>query len=290
MAVQRRRTFLSLKASRGRGDMYYVKVKRERIGICNLCLKIAPLSWDHVPPQGCAPPAPIEIKTILKALASTTPTKGSVKHSQNGVKYRTICKPCNEWLGRYVDPTLIHFARSIRHILTSELCLPSIVDITTKPNRLIRSILAHIVSAKTDLDEVIFDKQVRDFVIDFYAPIPEDIFIFYWVYPYEGQVILRDFVIPSKRGRLNGDYIFCQLLKFFPIAFLVCNAAYYEHLPELTSYRRFGADDIANVPLDLRNIRQSEWPETPDNGNILFGGQAMISSIVGTKRGNGGTG
>ncbi len=37
--------------------------------------------------------------------------------SQNGVKYRTLCKDCNEYIGAEYDETLNQFVRSIGRIL-----------------------------------------------------------------------------------------------------------------------------------------------------------------------------
>ena len=263
--------------------MHYAKVKREKVGRCNICLEEGLLSWDHVPPQGSFDPAPTEIRTVFQVLTAREPVKGSTRDSQNGVKFRTICKPCNEKLGQEVDPTLIDFTTQLGRFLTSRLELPPVITIQTKPNRLLRAVLAHLVSAKAELDDALFDSTVRPSCRSLETPIPDGIFVFYWVYPHPEQVVLRDVGMPAKRGVFN-DVMFCHLLKFFPIAFLVSDASAYEGLPDLSRYKDSGPDEIAEVRIDLRDIRPRGWPETPDRGNILFGGQAMASSIVGIRR------
>lgn len=264
--------------------MHYAKVKREGQGKCNICLNDAALSWDHVPPKGSYDAAPREIRTVLQVLTSTESVKPSTRDSQSGVKFRTICKPCNEWLGHEVDPTYIDFTRQIGLFLKSSLSLPKSAMIQTKPNRLLRSILAHLVAAKAEIDEVVFDRDVRAACCSLTALIPDTTYFYYWVYPHAEQVILRDVGMLAERGRFNGSFMFCQLLKSYPVAFLVANIDRYEGLFDLNKYRTAAPDDIVEVPLLLSDMRPLGWPETPAQDNVLFGGQAMSSSVVATAR------
>ncbi len=32
--------------------LYFTKFKREKVSQCNICKKMKPLSWDHIPPKG----------------------------------------------------------------------------------------------------------------------------------------------------------------------------------------------------------------------------------------------
>ena len=32
--------------------LYLTKFKREKVSQCNICKRVKPLSWDHVPPKG----------------------------------------------------------------------------------------------------------------------------------------------------------------------------------------------------------------------------------------------
>lgn len=264
--------------------MHYAKVKRDKIGQCNICLKERPLSWDHVPPQGSYNPSPREVQTVMQVLTARDPVRPSTRDSQNGVKFRTICKPCNEKLGQDVDPTYIDFTQQIGLFLKSTLALPTTVSIKTKPARLIRAVLAHLVAAKVELDDVIFDRDVRPACRSLTVPIPDNVHVHYWAYPHEEQVILRDVATLAKRGKFGGAIMFFHLMKSYPVAFLVSDVARYDGLPTLTDYRSAGPDDVVDIPLVLSDIRPVGWPETPTDDSILFGGQAMLGSVVARPR------
>lgn len=262
--------------------MHYSKVKRGKHGKCNLCRNDADLTWDHVPPKGGIELSPVEMRLVLQTL-SGDPRKDKFRISQNGVKYRTICKACNDWLGQEFDPTLNKFADDVSVLVRSPLHLPPVLEVETIPHRLIRAILGHLVAAKAEIDDVLFDRQVREFIFDSAENVSDKINIYYWFYPYPVQVILRDVGMPSKRGDFS-DYMFCHLLKYFPIAFLVSTCKEYEGMPKLTNYRDTGLDDIVKMPIGLRHVPDQHWPEAPDKENLLFGGQAMESSVFASPR------
>ena len=258
-------------------QLYFAKFKREKVSQCNICKRIKPLSWDHVPPRGGIHLSYVEQETVFQHM---TMPKDNKKYSisQNGVKYRTICKECNEIIGRKYDPVLNDFAYNVGKILKTQLTLPSIIYYKTKPNLLIRAILGHLLAAKADIDEVTVDEQGRNFIFDEYVSIPEEIKIFYWVHPYINTVIIRDVAMPAIRGRFD-KYGFFSILKYFPIAYLVCNLKDYEGLSELTFYRNTKPQDEIDIPINLKDIRGPEWPEIVDDGNIILGGQSIQSSV-----------
>ena len=245
--------------------MPYEKRKREKIDLCNICNLVKPLSWDHVPPKGGIAMTSVEIRNIFKTL---TGKADDYRISQNGVKYRTICSKCNADIGSFYDPVLNDFNRSLGQFLKTNIILPRIVQIETKPKRLFKAILSHILTAKLNIDEVKFDKTIREFVTSEIDPIPKDINIFYWVYPYDTTIILRDFSIVAHPGDFS-TFSFCQLLKYFPIAFLVTDSYKFRGLPNLSDYANCEIDTISNIPIDLRNVHSYDWPERVDESNIL---------------------
>jgi len=256
--------------------MYYSKTKREKIGQCNLCLEIKPLSWDHVPPKGGIELSTMEMKNLFNIFTGNLEDK--IRESQNGLKFRTLCKECNELLGQNYDPTVNEFAFSVGKYLKSSLKFPPIIHHKTNPIRLMKGILGHLVAAKLEPDECLFDSTVRDIIFNENTSIPEQLNIFYWIYPYNHTVIMRDFAMPSIRGNFS-NFGFFQIIKYFPIAFLVTDLPNYEGLFELTKFRKFSINDEIDIPIQLNRIEHLYWPEIVDAGNILLGGHAASNSI-----------
>jgi hypothetical protein len=257
--------------------MYYVKTKRDKVGKCNLCLEDKSLSWDHVPPKGGIELSTMEMENLLNVFAGDGGTK--IRDSQNGLKFRTLCAKCNnEILGNKYDPTINDFALSVGMYLKSNFKFPTIIHHKTKPVRLMKGILGHLVATKIEIDEVLFDSAVRELIFDENAPIPEQIKIFYWVYPYNRTVIMRDFAMPSVRGNFDA-FGFFQTIKYFPIAYLATDLNKYEGLLELTKYRGCSIDEEVEIPIQLNRIEHFYWPELVDPGNFVMVGQAASNSV-----------
>jgi hypothetical protein len=258
--------------------MHYVKTKRERIGQCNLCAEVKPLSWDHIPPKGGIQLSTMEMENLLNVFTRKKEER-KIRESQNGIKFRTICKECNEFLGVNYDTVINDFAISVGRYLKTHFKLPEVLHHRTKPVRLMRGILGHLVSVKQEFEDAQFDRQVRHFIFDPLKTIPDNIHIFYWIYPYDCTVILRDFMMPSVRGNFK-DFGFFQTLKSFPIAYLISDKTRYEGLLDLSKYRNYSLDDETEIPIQLNRVEHHYWPEMVDKGNMLFGGQALSDAIT----------
>jgi hypothetical protein len=262
--------------------MHYVKYKREKSGKCNICKREGPLTWDHVPPKGSIEPSAVEMQTMLQALSGNSDLP-KYKISQNGVKFRTICENCNNLLGGRYDPVLNAFANDVGQFLRSKLALPSVVKIPTKLQLCTRAILGHLLAAKIELDASLFDEQVRGFLFDDSAPQPKEIHVFYWIYPYKHQVVVRDIGMPAKRGNFS-DFAVFQILKYFPIAYLITDVSDYEGLPAFTKYRSTAITETVEVNIYLDKLNPVEWPEAPDRGNIVLMGQSGVDSLYSRPR------
>lgn len=263
---------------KGNKYLYTTEFKRDKVSQCNICKKVKALSWDHVPPKGGIILSSVEQETVFQRLTITS-GKRKYKISQNGVKYRTICKECNEKVGSRYDPVLNDIADGVGKIVKSNLKLPSIIHYKTKPNLLIRAVLAHILAAKAHIDNVKMDQKIRNFIFNESSYLPEEINIFYWIHPYSNIVIVRDIAMLAVRGKFGGGVGIFNILKYFPIAYLITDLKEYEGLDELTSYRYCKLNDIVDIPLNLKNIKGPEWPEIVDNENMIFGGKSIQSSV-----------
>jgi len=265
-----------------RDEFIYTETRRSQFGPCNICGEKSILCWDHVPPQGGTQLSAVEITSILQNLA---PDKSKDKFvlSQNGLKYRTLCKACNSKLGSHFDPILNEFAKGAGAFLRTNISLPPIVHLRTKPNVIIRAVVGHLLASKAQFDHAVTDDTMRSFVFDPNASLPSTINVFFWIYPYRSIVVLRNIMMPAVRGRFDQFAMF-DILKYFPIAYLITDKIKYEGLAELSAYRNFDTFYETDVPIDLRSIRDSDWPEKIDNGNILLGGASLKSSVYALPR------
>jgi hypothetical protein len=261
--------------------MIYTKFKRERFGKCNICLNPFKLTYDHVPPRGSTEIKAVEQENIFNRL---TQKERRFNISQNGVKFRTLCSVCNnDKLGAKLDPILNDFSRSITLYLKSNLILPNYIEIETKPIVLIRAIIGHLLAAKINIDYSENENMMREIVFNYNETIPKEINIFYWIFPYENTIIMRDFAMPAVRNKFQDIGIF-SVLKFFPVAYLLTNLNEYEGLPSLTSYSNFKFDERTKITINLKNVKKQDWPENIDRGNFLIGGADLNSSVFATPR------
>jgi len=253
------------------------KFQREAAGDCNICGQSGPLHFDHVPPQGCGNQAPVEQQALFQKLIS-----GHAEYkytlSQNGVKYRTLCADCNSrLLGADLDPHLIAFARRLQDVINADLVLPRpVVHVRSNPARVARAVFGHLLAAKVLREETATDTAMRACIHDLDGPIPDELRLFFWVYPYGQITVMRDFVMPSQRGNMESVGFF-SLMKFFPVGFLLANQDAYEGL------QRFEIPDdprSAEIQVNLLPVRHKDWPEMIDEGNFVIAGQSFDSAVA----------
>ncbi|MDD5267036.1 MAG: hypothetical protein PHO08_07890 [Methylococcales bacterium] len=134
--------------------------------------------------------------------------------------------------------------------------------------------------SKVEIEDTQFDQQAREYVLDITEPLPKGINIFYWLYPYNCSIAMRDFIMPWPRGIFQEAAIF-QTLKYFPIAYLCCDKPEYAGLDNLSWYRNAGIDDEIEIPISLRRTEHPYWPEAPsDEENNIVGGCASARNSV----------
>jgi len=176
---------------------------------------------------------------------------------------------CNGKLGTKYDVELNLFTRTLAMFLNSELLFPSVIKINTRPVKLIKAVLGHLLSSKSVIDESKFDKKIRKYLFDDTAKLDTDIHIYYWIYPYQETVIFRDFALLywNSQGKQMGMF---QILKYFPIAFIVTDKANYEGLNELTIYKHLELDTEVELLIRLDEVKARDWPEKVDDNTVMF--------------------
>lgn len=194
--------------------------------------------------------------------------------------YQTIYHDCNNGLGTRYDKALGEFSQKIESFIKSNLILPGSFEVECYPNAIMRSVLGHLLAAKTETDKVVLDELIRPCILDPSFPIHNDIHIFYWVHPYETTIILRVFGMPSVRVR-HQECSFFNMIKFYPIAFLLTHQLpCYEQLLSLRKFNKLPPRAKANIQIDLRLVKSSIWPEECSGiENFLLVGQSADDSV-----------
>ncbi len=233
------------------------------------------LSWDHVPPKGGIEVTKIQIEPLYKQLADK---KRNFTISQNGLKYRTICQDCNSLLGSNYDPVLNDFSINIGRHLGSKLHLPENINHLTSPAALLRGILGHLLATRVEDSETVFEEKMRTFLLNENESLSEDIHVFYWIFPYECTIVSRDFIMPAIRGNYK-KFGYFNILKFFPIAYLITDLEKYENLNELTQFRNLKNNDTDEIAVNLKDIKNPRWPESITPENIVLLGEEGMKSI-----------
>lgn len=193
--------------------MPYLQTKGPLIGTCNICGETKKLTEDHVPPKGV-----IKISNVtLSHLATYGQTKNS-RNFQQGVKFRSLCERCiSELLGSLYYPALVSLCNKVTSYLQANIALPSSTTFDCQPSLIIRSILGHILALGV-LREPVGERYelAADLVLNPDMIIPNDLKVFYWLYPYQHQVSIRGCGLTPHLGKVNQP-LFAAVLKFVPL-------------------------------------------------------------------------
>jgi hypothetical protein len=247
-------------------------------GRCNICGQVGRLTEDHTPPKGCYKPTQVELQSLLRHLSDTTHGPKS-RYSQNGVKYRTLCQGCNNTLlGANYDPAFIRFVNSVPAALPSSLALPEVLWLPGQPQAILRSLLGHLTAQGVDRylkgpgTEVL-----RDYMLDTSLPLPGFLRVFYWAYPHQSHIMVRDAACVDIR---QGKPFVMWFLKFFPIAFMVT----WDGPPTMPfpvnsfeEWRAVPFDSQVDLPFRLRPLPPEHWPEAPTDDTIISYGREAIN-------------
>lgn len=248
-----------------------INTKGPKVGTCNICGTHGLLTEDHIPPKGASRLKQVEMINIVDLLSVERPKK-SARFSQNGVSYYTLCGKCNnERLGHGYDPTLITLSKDIRVYLESALYLPARMNVKTKPNRLIRSVVGHLLAHGIgEHRNGSMIEELTDYFLNENLPFPSRFKLYYWIYPYNDQVIIKS--ASMSPHNLNSFAVF-MLLKFFPISFFfVLDEPNEWRIPfeRLDTMLSSSIDDETEIPISFTNLPPQRWPEVPDKAGMVM--------------------
>ena len=191
---------------------------------------------------------------------------------QNGVKFRSICGFCNnKRLGSDYDPELISFTTQLAAQLGTRLFVP--ISVPSKQNRLARSVVGHFLAHGIGMHrrgEAI--NTLTDYFLDETATFPSSLGLYYWLYPYNDQVVTNG-AAGFFDFRTQKDPIFFMLMKFFPVSFLITQGklpSVSYHVERIDNFLTSGIDDTVSVKVDVSRIPPRRWPEAPDDNGMVM--------------------
>lgn len=100
-------------------------------GICHLCGKHGPLSFEHIPPRAAFNDRPVRLYTFEEAMAvapgEAPKTKGTV--SQRGAGAFTLCERCNNLTGHWYGSHFVSWCYQGLGLLQRTGCRPSLIHL-----------------------------------------------------------------------------------------------------------------------------------------------------------------
>ena len=194
--------------------------KSSERNICNICLKSATLTLDHVPPKAALPVRQVHVKPLFNRADRSV-------FSQSGVKYRTLCVTCNrDRLGQSFDKALIAMCKQASRLHRNSALLVQQPTVEIDPGQVLRSVLGHMLAAKDHTPRTKADEQMRAFFMDPASTDLGDLHVFYWAHPDRSIRMMRDTAVLEFGSSI--EVVWCDLLVWYPIGFLVCDKLAYE--------------------------------------------------------------
>lgn len=251
-----------------------------KVGKCNICGEIRKLTTDHVPPKGTIKFPKMKLYEITEALHANSGEKRKGRDFQQGVKFRSLCGYCNgDLLGGIYDPALIDLANNISRYLNGLFALPETTTFSASPGLVIRSVLGHVLALGVErFPRGEFGDAAAEIVLDKDAPLPEELGVYYWLYPYWDQVSIRHFSFLVKFG---SPPLMVSLLKFMPLAFMVTwkpDPIFRFPFFNMTDFAVGSGNHLAEIPVNFTNLPPQRYPEAPgDHGVTLHGPESYYA-------------
>lgn len=256
-------------------------------GNCRVCsdrFPVSKLTDEHCPPRCCMEFLESEQVSVMK----TKTRSERPRFRQNGILFpKSSCKRCNnEILGGFYDPAMMDLCRQVKNVVNSRIVLPQPeISFEVKPVAIMKGVLGHLMAASRTSSDTWLDSLARECVRNVDKPIPDQLHIFYWLFPYDDYAsVHRDFAMPSIRGKIGSAPSVFAVMKYFPVAFLVTQIDEYANLRNLDFWRKSSLSTKAKIQIDLTSNLPREWPEIIDSTNYVMTGEPAEYSIAATPR------
>lgn len=248
---------------------------------CNICLEVADLSEDHVPPQVALRHRDVELYAMREIMQDR---RRNPQFSQSGVRFRTICQPCNNRIIGDYDKELGLLTGRLADFCSSGIVLPAqypYLPVRCRPRAVLQSVLGHLLAAKSWTDETsAIDTALRPCIAAPGGPLPKHLHIYYWLHPHSSISIVRDIGMPSVRNNWSSFSLF-SVLKFYPVGFVLTEAPNYEGLPSFDDFHDYPLDAEAELNVTVDHIFSPHWPNNVTNDvNIIISSDSMKDAVM----------
>ncbi|MGY4893054.1 UNVERIFIED_CONTAM: hypothetical protein EX528_22760 [Xanthomonas axonopodis] len=156
------------------------------------------------------------------------------------------------------DKALISMTDQICQILIDRQKVSYYQSISIRPQLVARGILGHICSVGLNR----YDERLSRHLLDPSTDLLSQVRLSYWVYPYAGRTVIRDFALGNMgTGKSSAMYI----LKSYPIAFSMAwsrDFTFDQWQPHnFDRFASLGPNDEVDIPVDFSGLPGQLWPE-----------------------------
>jgi hypothetical protein len=225
--------------------------KRKVVGICHICGKEGPLTFEHIPPESAFNDHPVVIAKFEQMLNAEVgaPIKGRTQ--QRGAGGYTLCGPCNNKTGHWYGSYFASWCVQGMRILTRSGGEPRLVyPVRTFPLEILKQIVAMFMSANSPEFQAAHPDLVK-FVLD-----PQDRFLnpryrFFTYYTVSSR--LRQIGLTCAIDIERGGTRFMSEITFPPYGYVMTtdSGSPDGRLFEITDFSRFGYREYKELGLKL---------------------------------------
>ena len=247
-------------------------------GPCALCRQQSDLTENHVPPASVGNDDHWLAQSYMTASTADKELYFG-RLFRGGVRFRTLCRDCNSRLGGKEDKVIADLYGRVRKLVESQLRLPPIAQVCTKPNLLIKGLMAHIVSANDSGIPNTFDTEARKMFFEQQSLHLSSWNLFYWVYRGPFLFLMRDAFL--SRWHPTVEVFPTQIVKIYPLAFMFTRMPRLLGLPNLFSFVRSNDEEEFEIPVQLRPWDiDPVWPIAPERNGVVFLGGSSYGLIA----------
>jgi len=245
--------------------------KRKKTGICCICGKQGPMSFEHVPPR-----AAFNKETVIAYSweKNSCNRKSKAKPIQGGIGAYTLCQQCNNDTGSWYGSEYVKWARTCHDIAkswrkfaisSSAVTLPYV-----RPSRFLKQIFTCCFSTLTGPGTNALAQRYPDlkkFVLERdYKELPEGFRFFMNLYlPPPGKAIFERLPGVGKLSIVKEKFGIarCQPVFFFPIThppfqlIMTKHGQDYPGATEITHFKDYDVDQKIDIRLQLRLFSSS---------------------------------